>query len=1235
MIIVSFYNVRGKNTGGFMKKLVILFLLFFFNKGFCQNWIQSKGLYGTDVRAISVTKNDVIFISSMQGIFRSSDYCNTWNRVLDIQAMYPIFQTNTGAIIFDDWRSVDQGINWSQTQYLGIRSFAENSNNEIFGVAYQGKIYKSTDDGLTWNLIFQIANEDFLNSITIDNNGNIYIGTQKINGQGVGDIYKSTDDGISWNIILDSSIQNYGIVYKVFNDSNGTIYASTSSPTGGLISSSNGGATWNKIMPTISLDAFVKDGNIFSACSSAGVFVSTDNGKTWNQKNYGMTLPNIYSINHTSNNYIIAGDGSTGIYLSTDSGNSWTKKNTGIDGLNINSLIETNNGFVFATGIGVRISNDYGLSWSDINNLATWTYGITADSKGNIYATDGIGIDKSTDNGLSWSSETNGFNWSVVFSVKADMNDNLYAATQSSGIYKSTDYGENWQQVLSDNENFHSLLIDKKGDIFAGSWSNGVYCSTNGGSSWNNISNGLPTDRIQELASDSDDNIYATTFSNGLYKKEYNTSTWTKINCPLAYSQLVCTNNSNVIFVTTMWNSASGIFYSTDEGSTWGQIPGLNQNISINDIYCDKNGYVLLSTSRGVFRTQSSYLNIFSLISPSQNQNNLNPSMNFTWGKAANASNYNLQVSTTSDFANPIIDITTPNTSYSLQQPLLYNNGYYWRVRPEIDNSWGEWTSTWYFTTEEKPITVRYQCNMQIEELGGRFNPNTDYVELRGVAFGDWGPGVRMQQDPNNPYLYYYEATQYLSAGDSLPEYKFWYSTNDTWEYGSNRTYIVTQQDVDNGKILLSRFFDDLTFSTVTNTSTKILYTIDTKNAHDVFGNPITVPINTLDLNGSSIPLTWNGWIYNDINDMSPMYDDGTHGDSIAGDGIYSREVVFNPYTPFHVEYEYVINFVQSGFIPYENASGDNHIINLEQNLYSATAYNVYGFMSSVTGITPLVDKVYLPRFELNNADTLLTRLLTNTNKDLNEALSKASTELNNSLDTSYWADNLNLNEKGQKVFEDTKKAAEELITSLKKGMGNQIIQPIIDDIYYGDLYIVDILLDELKNNSMNSKVANNNDDIKDKNNRFNSIQKELSDAGLKYSKGNYAEAIEEIKSAWQDLMDISREQNQIMDKRSLVENKGIEMNNLPKEFKLNQNYPNPFNPTTTINYSVPTESFVTLKVYDVLGNEVSSLVNEDKNPGYYSVQLSAVSNKLASGIYFYRMQAGNFSETKKLILMK
>jgi hypothetical protein len=89
----------------------------------------------------------------------------------------------------------------------------------------------------------------------------------------------------------------------------------------------------------------------------------------------------------------------------------------------------------------------------------------------------------------------------------------------------------------------------------------------------------------------------------------------------------------------------------------------------------------------------------------------------------------------------------------------------------------------------------------------------------------------------------------------------------------------------------------------------------------------------------------------------------------------------------------------------------------------------------------------------------------------------------------------------------------------------------------------------------------------------------------------------------------------------------------LPASYDLLQNYPNPFNPTTKINYQIPELSFVTIKVFDVLGNEIETLVNEEKPTGTYEITWYAGS--LPSGIYFYRIQTGSFIETKKMILMK
>ena len=87
----------------------------------------------------------------------------------------------------------------------------------------------------------------------------------------------------------------------------------------------------------------------------------------------------------------------------------------------------------------------------------------------------------------------------------------------------------------------------------------------------------------------------------------------------------------------------------------------------------------------------------------------------------------------------------------------------------------------------------------------------------------------------------------------------------------------------------------------------------------------------------------------------------------------------------------------------------------------------------------------------------------------------------------------------------------------------------------------------------------------------------------------------------------------------------------IPDVYALEQNYPNPFNPSTTIKYHIPELSFVTLKVYDVLGNEIATLINEKKSIGSFDIKFDATG--LPSGIYFYRLRVGSFVETKKMVL--
>ena len=92
-----------------------------------------------------------------------------------------------------------------------------------------------------------------------------------------------------------------------------------------------------------------------------------------------------------------------------------------------------------------------------------------------------------------------------------------------------------------------------------------------------------------------------------------------------------------------------------------------------------------------------------------------------------------------------------------------------------------------------------------------------------------------------------------------------------------------------------------------------------------------------------------------------------------------------------------------------------------------------------------------------------------------------------------------------------------------------------------------------------------------------------------------------------------------------------------PSVFSLSQNYPNPFNPSTSIQYAISSRQFVSLKVYDVLGEEIATLVNEEKPAGNYEIDFQSTvgSLQLASGIYYYQLRSGDYVETKKMMMIK
>ncbi len=121
-------------------------------------------------------------------------------------------------------------------------------------------------------------------------------------------------------------------------------------------------------------------------------------------------------------------------------------------------------------------------------------------------------------------------------------------------------------------------------------------------------------------------------------------------------------------------------------------------------------------------------------------------------------------------------------------------------------------------------------------------------------------------------------------------------------------------------------------------------------------------------------------------------------------------------------------------------------------------------------------------------------------------------------------------------------------------------------------------------------------------------------------------------QDTWTNSEDKSNQQ-EVDPYASLIATSVEDLNTIPLVYNLSQNYPNPFNPTTTIRFSIPKQGLVTLKVYSILGQEVTTLVNSEMSVGTYEIKFDAA--KLSSGIYFYRIQVGSFVQSKKMILLK
>jgi photosystem II stability/assembly factor-like uncharacterized protein len=325
--------------------------------------------------------------------------------------------------------------------------------------------------------------------------------------------------------------------------------------------------------------AIYQDGtNLYVGMSAAGVFRSTNNGLTWEQKINGMGYQTVTAISKCGS-YILA-SGTVGVYRSNDDGETWTTT-TGLPTANgVNSFaVIGSDVFAGTMGKGVYHSTDNGTTWmmasSGLPGGGTNTYVGSIVANGTtilVSASDWsstITMYRSIDMGNSWSAASTGLpaDYSIYNTMFLDES-NIYAG--GSYLYKTTNNGDTWTLAENGISNYSGISgIAANGSLVLASATNHLYRSTNGGASWAPVSGGLPLMNFTGVRIVGS-TIYAGTIANGLYKSTDEGVTWNQI-----INGLKARDMSNfIINGSTLYANGNSVFKTSDDGNSWNNLRG-------------------------------------------------------------------------------------------------------------------------------------------------------------------------------------------------------------------------------------------------------------------------------------------------------------------------------------------------------------------------------------------------------------------------------------------------------------------------------------------------------------------------------------------------------------------------------------------------------------------------------------------------------------------------------------
>lgn len=1236
----------------------ILIVLTFHHMNLNAQWTQTNGPIGGNAYCLTIKGTD-LFAGAWGGVFRS---------------------TNNGV----NWKLVNSGITnpvvlsiASNETHLFAGTYGTIGNGE-FG----GGVFKSTNNGLTWDPSSEglPLNAD-VNSLAVSGI-NIFAGCG-------GGVFRSTNNGTNW-FSVNNGIDNKLVMSFLVNGS--SLYAATND--NGVYVSINDGNDWTPInsgMTGISTLSLTLNNNyLFAGSRSNGVYRSTNNGLSWIQMNSGLTNLEIHAL-FVKDQIIFAGTGA-GIYVSSNNGVSWSAANTGNPGSLVSSFAVLNSnlfaGFIYSLEGGVYSSTNNGANWNVVNNGYVNSDINTFQVHGSaLYAGTYYGVHKTTNNGDSWVGVNNGLpqillgNPGAYIESFASINTTLFAGTYGSGVYRTTDGGLNWNPANTGISNKRVLAMISSGSLLFASASPGIYLSTNNGTSWGIVSNGLPTNVSVSCFALIGTNLFAGTNNYGVYVSTNNGTSWSPVNTGLTNNNvqtlivigtaLFAGTYGGGVFVTTnygtSWNTASnglpngditymvtdntnlfagtyyGVYQSSDFGANWNSLNAGLTSKFINTLVV--NGQHLFA---GTYMTGAWRIPLISTTSTWQSNisisDNCSGNVQLTYGTAANATN-GLDpalgeaelppVPPSGVFDSRFILPVSPSVA-SLKDFRPDNQTQItWRMTFQpgscnypINFSWNSASlpeGSFYLKDEVTGTIVN--INMKTQNSYSLANTGItslkiqySYLTCQNVdVFSNWNlvSIPVLTADMNFASLfpgYLPPAYKYNNGYEQVTSAQngkgYWAKFSSAQSYQICGTIVSDPIPLAQGWNIIGPYNNPIQVNQIVTTPPGIIST----SFYGMTPTGYQVASTLEPGKGYWVKSSQNGSIntsfqgnndkqiedvlyvidvpfsVNDGAGSSGMIYAGSHESGTNGLDPSLNEAELPPLPPmgvFDVRFNLPTNPVVSSLRDYRDCQlnayshqyemqyqvGSGSVINLSWDLPALTTDSMR-IQDMLGGV--VINNLYLPgpgSFTVSNPGALNKLKIFIFYKP--NACEIVPVEL-----TSFTATHL-----GTKINLQWSTATE------TNNMGFEIEKSLDQNVW--------TKLGFVSGKGTTTEITN-----------------------YSYSDDNIINGVSYYRLKQLDF-DGSINYSPIVSVDVIS----------PSIYSLSQNYPNPFNPTSTINYSLPKESFVTIIIYNILGDEIAVLVNEKKQAGSYSIEFNATN--LTSGVYFYRLQADSFVDTKKMTLIK